>query len=85
MEEQIITYKQTCTLHRFHCDECNKYLGTTEEYDDGYYQKLGELQLKFYLPYDWYKVEKCLCKECRNKYIENLKENLKGIGFVRGK
>ena len=40
--QEIENYK-----HHFYCDECNKYLGTTEEYDHCYYDELGELELKF--------------------------------------
>ena len=69
--------------HRFYCDNCDKYLGVTEEYDDGYYPKLGEFELSFYLPDGWYKVEKCFCEECRKNYLEKLINNLKELGFKK--
>ena len=71
--------------HQFYCDECNKYLGTTEEYDDGYYAKLGELCLKIYLPDGWYKVKKCFCEECKEKYLSRLQIILNELGFEKDK
>ena len=60
---------RTCTIeettHHFYCDDCNKYLGKTEEYDDGWYPELGEFGLKMHLPSGWYEVNKCFCDEYR--------------------
>lgn len=30
--------------HDFYCDECEKYLGRSEEYDDGFYKVIGEFE-----------------------------------------
>ena len=68
--------------HSFYCDECNKYLGTTEEYDDGWYDTLGNLELSFYIDAP-YKVKKCLCHDCTNNFLSNLKDSLKAIGFKK--
>ena len=70
------------TEHSFYCDECNEYLGTTEEYDDGWYEALGDFELSFYID-DWYRVKKCLCKDCANKYLSNLKNSLIILGFEK--
>ena len=43
---EIKTYE-----HSFYCDECNKYLGTSQEYDDGWYEDIGEFELKFYITF----------------------------------
>ena len=32
--------------HSFYCDKCNSYLGTSYEHEDGWYDKLGEFELK---------------------------------------
>ena len=66
--------------HYFYCDECNKYLGVSEEYDDGYYERYGDFELKFYVD-GWYRVNKCLCASCREDFVNNLKESLFSIGF----
>ena len=71
--------------HHFYCDECNKYLGTTEQYDDGYYAELGELELKFYLLDGWYKVKKCFCEECKKKYLSRFQIILNELGFEKDK
>ena len=71
------------TTHHFYCDDCNKYLGKTEEYDDGYYPELGEFELKFYLPSGWYKVNKCLCDECRQKFLQKVEKTLVELSFEK--
>ena len=85
--EKVITEirKKEENKHQFYCDNCNKYLGETQEYEDGYYPKIGEFELSFYLPDGWYKVEKCLCEECKNNYIDKLRDVLKSIGFEADK
>jgi hypothetical protein len=68
--------------HEFYCDECNKYLGTSEEYEDGWYQELGKFEQKIYID-KWYRFKKCLCDNCQKSFIENLKVVLKNIGFEK--
>ena len=68
--------------HHFYCDECNKYLGVSQEYEDGWYENIGEFDLKFHID-KWYRINKCLCNDCRNKFIENLKTTLKSMGFEK--
>lgn len=67
--------------HHFYCDDCNKYLGVTEEYDDGYYEELGKLKLSFHLANGWYGIDKHFCEECRKNYLEKLVNSLKELGF----
>lgn len=69
--------------HEFYCDKCDKYLGASYEHDDGWYQKHGEFELKFYVADGWYRVKKCLCNDCRKKFISNVKFNLTNIGFEK--
>lgn len=71
--------------HYFYCDDCDQYLGVREEYSDGYYPKVGEFELKIYLPDGWYKVEKCFCEECKDKYLSKLQNALKDLGFEKDK
>ena len=86
MEKIETTIRETENYeHQFYCDECNKYLGTTEEYDDGYYDELGELELKFYLLDGWYKVKKCFCEECKKKYLSRFQIILNELGFEKDK
>ena len=76
--------KSTTYYHIFYCDDCGKKLGTSKEYDDGYYDEYGSLELSFYLEDDgWYKVKKCFCEKCKEKYATNLIETLKKYGFER--
>ena len=69
--------------HQFYWDCCNEYLGTRAEYSDGYYPKIGEFELKIYLPDGWYKVEKCFCEECKEKYLSKLKNVLNELDFEK--
>lgn len=77
--KEIKTYE-----HSFYCDECGKYLGTSQEYDDGWYKDIGEFEMKFYID-EWYTVRKHLCDECRKNFMEDLKANLINMKFEKGK
>lgn len=68
------------TRHSFYCDECNEFLGIAEEYDDGWFKELGELELSFYID-GWYKLRKCLCHSCAQDFLLKLKNSLKDFGF----
>lgn len=68
-------------IHHFYCDECHEYLGNSKEYDDGYYHKIGNFELRFYLRNKWHKVEKYLCDDCREKFLQNVENTLVGLGF----
>ena len=70
------------TIFHFYCDDCNKYLGKTEE-DDGYYSELGEFDLKFHLPSGFFKVERHLCDDCKNKYLTKVENTLIELGFKK--
>lgn len=69
--------------HHFYCDSCNKYLGKSEEYDDGYYPELGEFELNFYLPDGWYNINKCFCYGCREKFLNKMRSTLTELGFKK--
>lgn len=67
--------------HLFYCDECNKYLGTSEEFDDGYYARFGDFELSVNVLGERYNIEKTLCDECKNVFLDNLKSTLTNLGF----
>ena len=79
---EITTIEVERVLHSFYCDECNKHLGTSEEYDDGWYQDFGQFKLNCYID-GWYSVKKCLCENCKPKFIDDFKTILKNVGFTR--
>lgn len=66
----------------FYCDDCGNFLGKTEEYDDWYYEELGEFEVDFYFN-GWYKLEKHLCDECKEKETKKIEKALKKLGFVK--
>lgn len=84
-KEKTITCTRQKTLHYFYCDgdDCNKYLGQTEEYDDGYYPELGVFELEFHMPDGWYRVKKHLCNECKDKFLAKVKNTLTELGFEK--
>ena len=82
--ETYKTYKKTIR-HKFYCDECNDFIGSSAEYDDGYYDKIGEVVEKVYIYNDWYYLKRTLCDNCKDKFYEKLMKKLKDIGFVREK
>lgn len=59
--------KSILNTHNFYCDMCKKHLGSTEEYDDGYYATIGDYDLKFNVNSEWYSLHYNLCVECRAK------------------
>ena len=67
--------------HHFYCDDCGDYLGSSAEYDDGWYQELGEFELNIYMPRGWYRLNKCLCNDCKDKFLDKFYVSLEAIGF----
>ena len=58
---------RTRITHTFYCDMCGKEIGSSTEYEDGYYQKLGKYSEKVFINHTWYTLEKCLCNHCAEK------------------
>lgn len=84
MEEiKSIIEKIEKRTHWFYCDECGEHLGTSTEYDDGYYQTYGDFGLRFNVVNNWYCVRKCLCDDCKEKFINNVKTSLTNMGFEK--
>ena len=68
-------------VHYFYCDDCGTYLGATEEYDDGWYGEKGKFELSFCVSSRWYRMNKQLCDECREKVLSKVADNLIQLGF----
>lgn len=75
------TITTTETIHNFYCDECGEHFGASREFSDGYYHELGRVGLEIYTPNGWYKVNKCLCDQCKTKFMSNVYNTLESIGF----
>ena len=78
-------------VHRQYCDECGQCIGNSVEYEDGYYERYGEYELKVYVgcpedhPYkDWYHYNKQLCKKCQTIKTDRFLEILEKFGFTPG-
>lgn len=73
---------QTDIYHHFYCDSCGEYLGEKKEFDDGYYENLGDFNLRFLMPNGWYQVKKCFCDKCKENYLTNVRNKLIEMGFL---
>lgn len=69
--------------HEFYCDECNRYLGVSYECEDGWYDSLGDFELKCNIN-GWLHLRKCLCDKCRYEFINKVRTTLFDIGFEVG-
>lgn len=75
--------KSILNTHNFYCDMCEKHLGNTEEYDDGYYATIGDYDLEFNVNSEWYSLHRNLCVECRSKMRQKIIDVLLSMGFVK--
>ena len=79
--ERIV--ERTKIEHEFYCDECGKFIGTSEEYDDGYYAKIGEAKWHYNGDKGWLAKRGNYCAECRAKIGASIDDALLKLGFVR--
>ena len=78
MEKTIVEEKVTYIhKHEFYCDKCGKYLGISKEYEDGYYERIGEVDLKLY----GLELSGNFCDKCKNKIGSQIEEALTNLGF----
>ena len=73
----------TTIAHEFHCDNCGEYLGTSEEYDDGWYKQIGRIDLRYHTPQGWYVLSKHLCDTCREELLSKLYATFEDAGFKK--
>ena len=78
---EINTRQIEDSIHHFYCDDCGTHIGSSHEYDDGWYQELGKFELNWLTPNGWYKLEKCLCNDCRDKFLDKVYAGLEAVGF----
>lgn len=85
MEKIISKKKQTIErTHEIYCDGCKNYIGSSTEYDDGYYNEWGLYEIAFHITdCDWFYFSKCFCDNCKQKFIEKLKNTLLELGFTQ--
>ena len=67
--------------HNFYCDECGAHLGSSVEWDDGYYQGFGGFELKMHTSRGWYEIKRCFCDTCRDKFLNKVYASLEAAGF----
>ena len=65
--------------HEFYCDKCNKYLGKSQEYEDGYYAEIGKVDVKLY----GLELSGNFCDDCKKELGTQIREALIKIGFKK--
>lgn len=95
MQKQIKTKKEVMqVIHEFYCDNCGKFLGSSAEYDDGYYEELDSFEneinisnsrgyKKSYKEGGWYRYKKNLCDKCQNEFVSKLTKTLIELGYTK--
>lgn len=73
----------TTIIHDFYCDECGVHFATSREHDDGHYHEPGSIYLKIYTPRGRYVLDKCLCDQCKEKFMSNIYDTLLSMGFSK--
>ncbi len=83
--ENVITHsvQKDINEHQFYCDECNKLLGTSTEYDDGYYAEYGRFEQSVCIKSQQYTMRKCLCDQCKAAQINKIVKTLEELGFSK--
>ena len=71
------------TTHTFECDMCGKPLGTTLEWEDGYYAELGRYEKGYCVDGKWYRLKKNLCDECAELLTSKIVAAFKELGFEK--
>lgn len=80
--ERIAYHQKLTNAHEFYCDKCNKLIGSTFEHENGYYEKLGAVNIQFEL-HMRYKFNKTLCEYCYKQLIWKLDDTFLNLGFIR--
>ena len=83
MEKVYTTEK--CT-HMFYCDNCGKELGSSHEYDDGWFQEIGEYTQTIFIDGDEnirgrYTLKANYCPTCKAVITGAIVDELKILGF----
>ena len=77
------TGTKTFITHKFYCDDCGEFVGSSTEFDDGYYEEFGNVECKFLLSSEFYRINKTLCESCKNKIFEKIAGVLLDVGFEK--
>jgi uncharacterized protein YlaI len=77
-EEEVVRTKRT---HTFYCDSCQKELGSSTEYDDGYVEEKGSYDFNTRVDsHGWVGIHGYLCEECKKKVDDDIAHMLEDIG-----
>ena len=69
--------------HKFYCDMCDSFLGESIEFDDGYYEKYGDIEHKIFIHRNHYILKMNLCEKCYQKKMNEICESLEKVGYVK--
>ena len=80
--ERVEVVKRDNRIHHFLCDGCGKELGSSVEYDDGYYEQCGSYEQKVYVD-GWYEFKANYCKDCAEKKTQEIISAIQAMGFEK--
>ena len=86
VQESKTKIVRTRTIHKYICDKCNKVIGSSMEYEDGYIpvpDGVNGISVSFCFDKQWYKYKsKIYCNDCIESAKEDFIKQIKEIGFV---
>lgn len=70
--------------HIFYCDNCKEKIGESIEWDDGYYEEIGEYEETYNtINVGHYQLKLHLCDKCKIVYNDKIIEAITKIGFKK--
>ena len=84
IEKKKRKFIQTIIIHNFYCDNCNKFIKSIEEYNDGYVPTYDiDYKLRFNLSGKGFRMNKHLCDKCAKEQDLKIEEELLALGFEK--
>lgn len=87
VERKIVQKTMEVEKYDFFCDLCGNYIGSSEEYDDGYCPdppEVKRLDISIFVFGKWLGYKKILCKNCFLAEETEIMHGLKTLGFEEG-
>ena len=84
VKRKIVQKTKEVEKYDFFCDLCGDYIGSSEEYDDGYCPdppEVKRLDISIYAFGKWLNCKRILCKNCLFSQETEIIRGLKTLGF----
>ena len=75
--EEINEYETKITekVHEFYCDDCEKFLMTSKEYDDGWYETPKKFRIQHV------ELKGHYCEKCGEERVNKVVDYARSMGF----